>query len=219
MALPKVQKAERVAVVVVELATHAPQDRRWFYEWVEAGAQAETKNRIVPIYGRVELLTGAKATLARLNAVLGQAATSTKVKAIDVFINLHGSDGALTFFDGTHAVSSIRDKINSIKGVREKLRAFNSSACYGATHVKDLLGAGFKVASGARRVNANGGYDFHTFLSAWGNNEAYFSAQEKGNDPKWIKFYDDMAIKWGLSDVDSYKLVEGKSDLTISAEP
>ena len=139
------------------------------------------------------------------------------VKAIDTFINLHGSPGSVLFREGAVKMSDIRATLAAVKGSKKKLRLLNSTACYGESHNGDWLGAGFKVASGAKRVNANGAHDFPTLLKAWGAGETYLQAQDKGNEAKWIKFYDGMAAKWGLDDVDSYKVVEGKSDLTISS--
>jgi len=214
-----ITKAERVAIVVVELATHAPKDRRFFYEFVEAAAHAETKNRIKPLYGKVILLSGVEATLKSLQQAVETAAAATTVKAVDLFLHLHGSPGGLSLRDGHYSTAKLGDTLRATKGLSEKLRALNSTACWGSTHLKDFLAAGFKVASGSRKVNANGAHDTPTFLNLWGKGATYFEAQEKGNDPRWIKFYDNIAASWGMGAVDSYKEIEGNSDLTISDAP
>lgn len=213
-----VEKKDRVAVVVVELATHAAPEKKFFYNFIEAAGMAETNNRIKPLYKKVVVLNGADATLKKFYQTLANEIADSSVKAIDTFINLHGSDGEVLFREGRVATKTIRDALVAMKGASKKLRLLNSTACYGASHIVDWLGAGFKVASGAKRVNANGAHDFPTLLKAWGGGETYSQAQEKGNESRWIKFYDEMAAKWGLSDVDSYKVVEGKSDLTISSD-
>src|SRR5688572_13992923 len=118
--LNKIEKSERTAVVVVELATHAPADRRFFYEFVEAAAHAETKNRIRPVYGKVILLSGQDATLDKLMSSLGTAAADPRTKAIDVFVNLHGSPGALSLREGSHETAAMSEKMLATKGLSEK---------------------------------------------------------------------------------------------------
>ncbi len=215
----KIGRAERVAIVVVELATHAPKDRRFFYEFVEAAAHAETKNRIKPIYGKVVLLSGVNATLPALQKAMESAANEDRVKAVDMFLHLHGSPGGISLRDGHLSAAKIAETLSAVTKLPAKLRALNSTACWGATHIKDFLAAGFKVASGSRKVNANGAHDTPAFLSNWGKGATYFTAQEKGNDSRWIAFYDKIAGSWGMGAVDSFKEVEGKSDITISDAP
>ncbi len=215
----KVDRANRLAIVVVELAEHAPPDRRFFYEFVEAAALAETKNRIKPVYGKVMLLTGKEATLSKLLGGMRDALAEPSVRSIDLFLHLHGSPGSLTLREGSHPTRIISDNLRNMKGLSDKLRAVNSTACWGATHLKDFLNAGFKVASGSRKVNANGAHDVPAFLSLWGKGETYSRAQEAGNDARWIRFYDGIAGSWGIGEVDSFKDIEGRSDLTISDAP
>ncbi len=213
-----VDRTGRVAVVVIELATHAASDKKQVYDLIEAAGLAETKNRIKPMYRKVVVLNGAQATSKNFFAALKAEVASVETMAIDTYINVHGNEGALTFYEGAISMKDVRAAVTAIAGSATKLRALNSTACYGATHTGDWLAAGFKVASGARRVNANGAHDLPTFLKAWGGGETYSQAQDKGNDSRWIKIYDALAVKWGMNDVDSYKVVEGKSDYTISTD-
>jgi len=135
-----------------------------------------------------------------------------------MFLHLHGSPGQILLHEGAHEMAALREKLSESKALSKKLRALNSTACWGSTHLKDFISAGFKVASGSRKVNANGAHDVPAFLMRWGKGESYFKAQEAGNDSRWISFYDKIAAGWGMGAVDSYKDIEGNSNLTIDSD-
>ncbi len=79
-----------------------------------------------------------------------------------------------------------------------------------------MLAGGYVVASGARKTNTNSMFDYPTLMDAWKRGETFAKAQALGNNPVYIKFYDDLATNAGFSDTDSTKIVHGVGTVTIN---
>jgi hypothetical protein len=138
-------------------------------------------------------------------------------KALDVYLILHGSPGALYFDDGLIASSDLRSQLQAAN-LKHRLRLMYSTACYGATHARDFVEAGFRVASGAKGVNANGPVDYPIQLHEWGRNKRYQAVVNAGNQRLGIWTHDAMARALGFDDVNSEKIIEGKSYTCITSE-
>ena len=139
-----------------------------------------------------------------------------QTKVLDVFLNLHGSPGTLHFDDGSITSSDLKSQLQAAN-LKHRLRLLYSTACYGATHAPDFVGAGFRVASGAVGVNANQLYDYPLQLYHWGTYKTYQSAVKAGNNPALMTIQDNLARAF-FDDVNSEKIIEGKKNTRITSE-
>lgn len=208
---------QRDVVVVVELSTHAIAKYQFFYKLAEDFSIRKAYELLSDSYRNVYVLTAENATLDNFVKSLGNLAGRSDGNALDVVIELHGAPRELMFHEGGYGTDRIRDRLRADKRIAPKLRAVYSGACYGESHIDDFLAAGFKVASGAVKVNANGMFDFPTFLRAWAGGETFSRAQELGNNPFWVKFFDEKAQAMGMGDANSFKEVRGSGGLGISS--
>jgi hypothetical protein len=216
-ALQTTNVEERDLLVVSNLTTHGSADYAWLYAFIEVSGVALAQSQLSDSYKSISVLSGADASFGGFEQALSTMTARPEEKALDVFVHLHGSPGALWFEDGMKETSSIRTALAAQPRVGAKLRALYSTACYGGSHMGDFLASGFRVANGARAVNANAAYDYPTVLGRWRDGETFQDAQNAGNDPGQMSFYDGIASWQGFSDVDSFKLVEGQGDATINA--
>lgn len=211
-----VAKEERDLVVVADLSTHGVDKFKWLYRFIEANAVGMAQRNLGDSYRQILALTGENATLAGFHQGLASLAESaTSPRAVDVFVNLHGAPGALWFHEGAYGTSEIKDALATHDALTPKLRLLYSTACYGDSHAEDFLAAGFQVASGSLKVNSNSPFDYPTTMNAWKAGDPFASAQEKGNNEVWRKFYDGIAKNQGFEDADSTKIVHGDKALTI----
>ncbi len=214
----EVSRDERDVVLVVDLSTHAIERYKWFYGQAEEFSIRKAGELLTNFYHEVRIISVRDATLENLQRELAKLADRTATRAIDVIVELHGSPGALTFHEGGYDLKQVRDKLRSTARLSTKLRALYSGACYGTTHADELIAGGFKVASGAVKVNTNGMFDYPAFLKAWTAGETFTSAQTKGNHPYWIRFFDNLARDMGMGDANSFKEVHGASAMTIASD-
>ncbi|MBL7201636.1 MAG: hypothetical protein ISS56_15965 [Anaerolineae bacterium] len=211
-----VKRKQRVLLVVANLTTHGREELKWLYQWLDANALNVATVMLGALYRRVYTLTGEEVTAANLVEQLETLAADPKTKAIDVLINLHGWTGKLWFVEGPVIVKDLADLIAG-KHLERKLRLLYSTACYGATHAPDLVRAGFRVASGAVGVNANGAHDYPTQLLYWAMGATYKSALAAGNNKLITAVYDELARKFDFEDVNSVKIAVGKKKTTITS--
>ncbi len=139
------------------------------------------------------------------------------VKVLDVFLCLHGSKRSLYFDDGPVASRELKKQLLERK-LKHQLRLLYSTACYGAMHAKDFVGAGFRSASGAIGVCANGPYDYPTQLFNWGKGKTYKATVKAGNHPIGLITHDSIAKALGFDDANSKKIIEGKKYTRITYE-
>ncbi|MBI4404129.1 MAG: hypothetical protein HY537_08210 [Deltaproteobacteria bacterium] len=215
----EVSKDERVAVVVIELSNVASGTRKVFYQGLERLARSKTPWWLQDSYSEVHVLYQEQASFQLFYQTLWEAAQLENVRAIDVFLHLHGRQGAITFHDGAVGTWYVREKLKNVPSVGKKLRALYSTACFGASQAQDWLDGGFKVVNGALKVNANGAYELPAFLKSWTEGESFGAAQDKGNQQSWRSFYDNIAQKLMSEEVDSYKEVHGNASITIDSVP
>jgi hypothetical protein len=143
-------------------------------------------------------------------------AQDPQTKAIDVFLSLHGLPDTLFFEDGPIATSDLRDQLKAAD-LKERLRLFYSTACYGASHARDFVKGGFRTASGAVGTNTNGPYDYPAQLYNWGLGKTYRAVIKLGNHPAFMTTHDTIAEKFGFDDADSEKIIEGKKLTRITS--
>jgi hypothetical protein len=211
-----IQRKQRVLVVVANLTTYGRDDLKWLYRWLDANAVSVARIALFARYRQILTLTGEEAAAENFVDTLDRLAADPQTQAIDVLINLHGMPSALWFADGEIRTARLADQIVE-RHLPPKLRLLYSTACYGASHAPDFVRAGFRVASGAIGVNANGAHDYPVELLYWGLGATYRDALKAGN-AKWaIEAYDKLAVQAQFEDVCSTKIAVGSGLTRITS--
>jgi hypothetical protein len=91
-----------------------------------------------------------------------------------------------------------------------------NTSCFGASHADNLIGAGFKAAAGAAKVNANSPTEYPAVLAMWAAGASFSTAITTGDNPSTRKHLDAIAKQAKFSPVDSQKSVQGNGSLTIN---
>ena len=206
---------ERVLLLVANLTTHGVDSLKLLYQWLDDNAVKVAKLLMSDDYRKIEVLTGSDATKDAFIESLVTLSSDPQTRAVDVFLGLHGLENQLWFHEGPCQTSDLGEEIRA-ENLKQRLRLMYSTACYGASHAPDFIRAGFRVASGAKRTNANGPYDYPTQLACWGKGWTYRSTVNLANSPIFIKMHDAIAGLLGFDDVDSEKLIEGRMHTRIT---
>lgn len=224
-----VTKAQRQAVVFVTDLSQGSPAAQAVYDLVEFGAAGLTVPTLGPRYANVTIVQGAAATRTRLRTTLKAAASASGVKAVDLVFVTHGLSGNVVFSGSSTpvAMTAVRDDIQGAltAGERAKLRMVFSTACFGASHNARWLEAGFKVASGGKRIYADSATSYPAFLGTWALGATFGVAVAAANASDPLRLQDNAAKVllrnegFPNPDVDSTRVVSGASSLTIGTMP
>ena len=204
-----IKKENRVLLVVVNLSTGGDPKLQKLYEWLDANALQVARWLLKDQYHRIDTLSGNAVTSTNFLTKIDELAQDPQTEALDVFLSLHGLQNALYFDDGPVTSRSLGDQLGAA-GRQDRLRLLYSTACYGANHALDFVSGGFRVASGAKGICANGMYDYPAQLHSWGDGDTYQAAVKAGNNRLGIDISDRVARLLGLNGVNSEKLIAGK---------
>lgn len=208
-------KSQRDLIVFSNLVSQGMPQYAWLYQFLETSAISLAYLKMGGKYRKIWAVAGPALTKTKFTDEVIRRAKNPTVKALDVFVHLHGSNRRLWFQDGSMSTAAISDCLKE-KNLKHKLRALYSTACYGGTQANDFVLAGFKVASGARQVNANSPYDYPTFMDHWGAGKSFNYARAQGNHAGQREFYDGIAKTiGGFKNVDSYKIMKGQAQTRI----
>ena len=210
-----VSKSQRRLLIISELPTFGRNDLKWLYQFLDASGVAIGLSMLGPHYKEVKVLKGNNATKSKFIGALKTLCTKPGTKAVDVIIQLHGAKDKLWFRDGKVSLSRLASDI-AAKKLKHRLRLLYSLACYGYSHTDDWLDAGFRTASGARKVNCNSATDYPAQLLHWAAGKSYGYCVKKGNSQPGRSIADGAAKTIGFSDADSRKQIRGKTGLKIS---
>ena len=138
-----VDRDRRAALIALRLSDGGIEKLKWLYRGLEAGGAREAKQILAPGYREVVLLSGPALTGNGLVDAITRLTTSEDIDAVDVILVAHGLNGRLQFSQGD--VCTAADLATQLRaaGAAPKLRLLYSSACFGATHAEQFLGAGF----------------------------------------------------------------------------
>jgi hypothetical protein len=212
-----VVKDERVLLVVANLSDAGDPRFQLLYQWLDANALGLAWVLMRTHYRQIEALTGSDVTSVAFVDRIQELALDPRTRVLDVFLVLHGSEGALHFDDGVISSRDLKTRLQAMN-LKHRLRLLYSTACYGATHAEDFVEAGFRVASGAKGINANGPVDYPVQLHEWGRNRRYKAVVNAGNQRLGIWTHDAMARALGFDDVNSEKIIKGKNYTSITSE-
>jgi len=217
--MSEILKENRALLVVANLVLGDGDDEGDYdklYEWLDKYAVLVANMLMRPVYRVVESLTENRVTLTGFVDRVVQLALDPQTQALDVFLVMHGSETRL-FFDDVSVTTADLAEMLAAADLAHRLRLLYSTACYGALHAEDFVKAGFRTASGALAVCANGPYDFPTQLLKWGTFNTYRSAMAAGNNPVFRVIHDNAAKLMGFTDVNSEKTIAGKKLTRITS--
>jgi hypothetical protein len=213
----RIESEERALLVVANLSDGGDPRLQKLYEWLDENAIKVAKLILDDEYHHIEALTGPDVTAQNFVGRVLANAQNPQIKALDVILVLHGLKEKLFFDDGSIESSDLGAQIQTAN-LQDRLRLLYSTACYGSTHAQDFIDAGFRTASGAAGVCANGPYDYPAQLYNWKQEKTYKSAVKAGNNPLWMAIYDNIAEALGFDDVNSEKVIMGKKYTRIYSE-
>ena len=228
-----VTKSERALIVLSELDQQAYPELRPLYTVMENITSEVPRGAFGSQYGTVRVLQNDAATLRRLKSTLYSLSANPQVKAIDLFVNTHGTEGVIFFYDGGTSTRHVREEIMSPDApytdasrnlLRKKLRMLYSTACFGATHNSDWMQMGFDVTDGALGVNANAEVEYPSFVHAWSTGQPYSNGFRLSNTDAALLATDGplrLAGQIGnnfLREVNSKKVFSGNTSITINSD-
>ena len=218
--MAEIARDERALLVVANLVLEeydsGSGNYRSLYEWLDRYAVLVANLLMRPLYGVVESLTKDQVTLDAFLDRVTALSSDPETEALDVFFVVHGSPGRVYFDDVSIATADLAERLKAAD-LADRLRLLYSTACYGASHAADFVEAGFRTASGALAVCANGPYDFPTQLLKWGRLNTYKSTVIAGNNPVFRVIHDNAAKAMGFTDVNSEKIIVGKKYTRITS--
>lgn len=200
-------RERQVLIIVSELERYAERNKE-LYKVVQQIGIPMAQGHLSQWYGDIIVIEKNQATPERLRAAIEEATGRSKVKAVDVFVFLHGLPNRLAFYEGDVQTADLSAQLQSVNS-HGKLRLLYSTACYGASHIQDWLNAGFKVAIGARGVNSNAATEYPAFLNVTASGAPFSVAIAAGNSPLANLATDKLAKMSGLENTDSEKNVGG----------
>jgi hypothetical protein len=229
-------RSERALLAVTALALGGPARLRPLYRILDAAA-AWLARRLGRAYGRAEVLLGADATLAAVAAAAARLASAPGVRAVDVFLNVHGQPATVTLAGGEVEVPALAAALAGgtavgavaggaaasgapMGGARPRL--VYSTACHAAAHAAALRAAGFRACVGARRINATGGFETPVFLALWARGAEVGRALRIADHPAPRGLADAVAglVLRAVGErgaVDSGKVLEGEAGVSIES--
>ncbi len=209
-----VSERERDLFVVSYLEERAADNVRWLLRWAEDLGVDLAREMLADHYRNFSTLEGDDATYTNFMDRIANLASDPDLKALDVFLLVHGDRAGPVFKGGTKDAKEIGADLRAL-GLRRKLRALYSVACWGSLHADSFLHGGFRVVSGAIGVNANGAVEYPIFMEQWRRGKRFKMAIHA--TPSFItKAQDSLARAMGFQDVNSEKMIVGRPYTNIS---
>lgn len=180
------------------------------------------------LYQNMFYLRNERARVQEINQKLIELIRNKSVDVIDMIVAVHGSPGALSFYDQTIKVkdwtAQFKDQLERELGSTDssKLGFLYNLSCYGSTHIDAFLAMGFETVVGSRKVNANAEMEYPWVLQSLALGNSVASAFYVPNSKVWLKMADGP-VRWlgrsqnnFLKETDSYKMIGGNRNLRIN---
>lgn len=203
-------------LLIVSNVSHNVSKWQWLYRWLDDNCISMGKQLAGSHYASVSTLKAEQVTREAFVTRVRYLAKTVGTQALDVFLNLHGRRDSLKFVDGWYRLDALAPELAALN-LAHRFRLMYSSACYGALHAPHWIDAGFKTASGAKLVNANGSYDYPVQIGKWTDGATYERVVRAGNNAFLRTVHDGAARLAGFDNVDSEKEIAGVKSLTISS--
>ena len=223
----------RALVVISELDHRGVKELSVLYRQLETLAWKIPQESLLlsQTYQSMHHLKNQKATAQGSIDFIAQLIKKKSVEVVDVVLAVHGLPGKLAFYDQTVSVSDWAQALK--EGVKReghplglgeetsKLGLLYNLSCYGESHIPSFLDAGFKVAIGSRKVNANSELEYPWVLHSLAMGRTVASSFHRPNSSDWLQLADGPIVWLGkkqdsfLKDTDSYKVIGGQSNYRI----
>lgn len=217
-----VSKNQRALVIVNSLDKHSKGVMKFIYSFAQNSGPAVAQAVLGDDYKTILVRKGAQGTKIKFLAALKSAANSSGIKAVDVFMQLHGSNNKFHFYDVDVTAAQLRDDIIALGLPAKRLRLLYSTGCYGDTqHWHEMIDAGFVTTVGSKKINTTGATEFPTFCSLWQFNNTVKDVIAVADNPITRATQDAAAKAYSsqFADSNSTKVIRGKKLLKISTSP
>lgn len=223
----RVDKQDRVLIVVSELQTHGPQNMRGLYNAIEQLTNTVTMSTLGDDYRQIIYLKGINATAARFRSTLQAQSKLTSVKAIDVIFSLHGANNTVYFREGGVSMQTLLTQMttptaamtaNQIATMKRKLRMVYNLSCFGQSHNNEFRSMGFDVSVGSIGINANAEVEFAPVLTQWSFGWEFQDTFNASNNDVALALADGP-VRVGGMPANSRKVFAGRTSVTISSDP
>lgn len=223
----RIDKQDRVLIVVSELQTHGPQNMRGLYNAIEHLTNDVTAGILGDDYRQIIYLKGVNATAARFKSTLQAQSKLASVKAIDVIFSLHGATNTVYFREGAVSMSSLLTQMTAtsanmtagqIATMKRKLRMVYNLSCFGQSHNNEFRSMGFDVSVGSVGINANSEVEFAPVLTQWSFGWEFQDTFNVSNNDAALAIADG-AVRIGGMPANSRKVFAGRTSVTISSDP
>ena len=213
-----VTKSQRALVVVNSLAKYSIEEWTFIYAYLEGVSVNLTQSMLGENYKFITVRKGADGTKAKFLNAIKAAATTPGIKAVDVFLQLHGTNNTFYFHDGPHLASVVRDDILAL-ALPDRLRLIYNTSCFGdSQNDTEMIAAGFDTAIGSKKNNCTGITEFPTFCALWKAGHMVKNIMPIADNPLTRTIQDNLASNHSpaLRPADSTKVIRGNKDLMIS---
>lgn len=216
--MASVNKNQRVLLIVNELAKYGGAQWRPLYKFIEESGVSVGKTFLGGTYSEISVLRGSGATRSTFLSRLRTLTNRSGVHSVDLFLQLHGAPEHVWFYDGKISTAALRDAIVA-ENLPDRLRLVYNTSCYGNSHSPHLIQAGFEAAVGSSKVNANAAVEYPVFCMQWAAGQTIEQLLPVADNPTARSAQDFTATTMGFNDVNSRKLIKGRSTLKISTAP
>ena len=127
-----VTKADRVMLLASNVSGTSNRYKR-LYRWLDDNAVSLGRQITVPHYQRVSVLKGDQLTRTAFVTRVRILGKTVGVKAVDVFLNLHGLRDGVKFADGKARIEDLCDELEDLD-LGHRWRLMYSTCCWGARH-------------------------------------------------------------------------------------
>ncbi|MCJ8504316.1 transthyretin-like family protein [Kocuria flava] len=222
-----VPKSKRQLVQIVLLSDGLKGADRLLYRFIEESAKGLVNTVLGPNYHRITCFEGPQVTLPRFADAV-ETAGGAGTDAVDLMINLHGTTDKLEFADGRHTASEVAAALRRLPPrVRTTFRCVFSTACFGASHIDEWLGAGFSDAAGSERISADAQTSFAPMLGAWALEKTFAESVQAANGADPLRVADHTARAYftargrdaDASEIDSVRRRGGRGSTRIYSTP
>ena len=206
---------DKALIAVVDLEYHASQSK-WFYHLEGEVAADLILKKTSSKYRYVKMLTRSEATSENFLKELIKFEAQDNVSRVDVIFYIHGHgpsspEGRSLCFYGEPClpIDIFSEHIKDIN-LNNKLGILYSDACWGSTHLDAMIDAGFMVAAGSTKVDANQTSDLRRFLKSWISGNSFKKSIDFANRNPLTKLKDSI-----VKNASSIKLVKVNESVTF----
>lgn len=215
---------QRALLIVNCLAEHGDSKFRRLYEYIETAGIVVAKRYLQRSYGLITTLKDREATRLAFLSCIQSLLASRNFAAVDLFLELHGENGRVRFFDQWVSSDTIGRQLREIPG-NERLRLVYNTSCFGDSHSPALIYGGFKVSVGSLKVNANAATEYPAFCRLWSDHglgrKRGMTVEDvlRRADRTLSRLVQDRVTSSYFKNVNSRKIIQGDGTVSIKSNP